>query len=216
MSLNELLYEVVQSTGPHALWILFGASMMEYVFPPFPGDTVTLLGAYYSVVGVLSIPWVFLAVTAGSVMGSALDYWIGIRIRDYAQAKPRLPFLLRWMSLEKIQKIEESWRRRGDVLILFNRFIPGIRGLFFVAAGMGRIHFRRVMLLGAVSASLWNALLLGVGYLVGANLEELQRILATYSALAWSVLGLLFLLFVGRAIWRRRRERRREERTCPR
>ncbi|HLV61253.1 MAG TPA: VTT domain-containing protein, partial [Fredinandcohnia sp.] len=122
----------------------------------------------------------------------------------------------RWMSLEKIQKIEESWRRRGDVLILFNRFIPGIRGLFFVAAGMGRIHFRRVMLLGAVSASLWNALLLGVGYLVGANLEELQRILATYSALAWSVLGLLFLLFVGRVIWRRRRERRREERTCPR
>lgn len=217
MNAAELLNELVQSTGRHALWLLFGASLMEYVFPPFPGDTVTLIGAYYSVVGVLPIPWVFAAVTSGSVLGSALDYWIGRKLRAYSEKRASLPFLLRWLALDKIRKIEERWRRRGDVLILFNRFIPGIRGLFFVAAGMGQIRFRRVMLLGAVSAALWNALLLALGYLVGASLEELERYFEAYSAIAWALLSLLLLFMVARGLWRRRQARRgSEEGSCPR
>jgi len=216
VSLEELLDTLARTTGPHALWILFSASLMEYVFPPFPGDTVTLVGAYYSVVGVLPMPRVFLAVTAGSAVGSALDYWIGTRIRAWVHKGPPLPLPLRWISLDRIAAIEAKWRRRGDLLILFNRFIPGIRGLFFVAAGMGRIHFLRVMLLGIVSASLWNALLLTLGYVVGANLEELERIFATYSVLAWSVVALLLLALAGRALWRRWRARKEGEPGCPR
>lgn len=216
MNVEELLDRLVQTTGPHALWLLFGAAMMEYVFPPFPGDTVTLLGAYYAVAGALSIPWVFAAVTTGSVVGSAFNYWIGIRLRAIVRGRTRLPLPLRWLSLEKIQKIENTWKRWGDLVILFNRFIPGIRSLFFVVAGIGGIRFRRVMLLGALSAALWNALLLTVGYLVGANLVELERFFKTYSFLAWTGVGLIVLLFIAQAIWRRRRaRRRREEGACP-
>lgn len=215
MSASEILQELVQSTGAHALWILFGASLMEYVFPPFPGDTVTLLGAYYSVVGVLPIPLVFGAVTSGSVVGSAFNYWVGLKLRGFSEKREAFPFPFRWLSIEKLRNIQESWRRRGDLLILFNRFFPGIRGLFFVAAGMGQIHFRRVMILGAISAAIWNSLLLGLGYLVGANLEELERYLQAYSTIAWTVLALLVLLFVVRALWRRRRSRREgKESSC--
>jgi len=188
LSIEELLDQIVWRTGPHALWILFGASMVEYVFPPFPGDTVTLFGAYYSVVGALPIPAVFGAVMAGSVVGSALDYLIGLRLRDWTRSGVAPRWILRWLSLERLQRIEENWKRKGDLLILFNRFIPAIRGLFFVAAGMGGIAFRRVMILGALSASLWNGLLLAVGYLVGANLERLERFFRAYSTVAWIVL----------------------------
>jgi membrane-associated protein len=205
LSFEELLDQIVTSTGPQALWILFGASMVEYVFPPFPGDTVTLFGAYYSVVGALPIPAVFGAVMAGSVVGSALDYLIGLRLRDLTRSGKAPRWLLRWLSIEKLKKIEENWRRKGDVLILVNRFVPAIRGVFFVAAGMGGIDFRRVMILGAISASLWNALLLGVGYLVGANLERLERFLRTYSAVAWIVVGGIALVLVLRAARRRAR-----------
>lgn len=211
MSFEDLLDRIVESTGPHALWILFGASMVEYVFPPFPGDTVTLFGAYYSVVGALPIPLVFGAVMAGSVVGSALDYLIGLRLRDLTRNGKTPAWLLRWLSIEKIEKIEEDWRRKGDVLILLNRFVPAIRGLFFVAAGMGGIDFRRVMILGAISASLWNGLLLGVGYLVGANLERLERFLRTYSVVAWIVLAGIALVLVLR--WARRRGRSHREET---
>lgn len=207
MSVEEILNELVQNTGHHALWILFLASLLEYVFPPFPGDTVTLLGAYYSVVGVLPIPLVFAAVTSGSVVGSAFNYWVGMKLRSFSEKREKLPLLLRWLEIEKIKRIEERWHRRGDVLILFNRFIPGIRSLFFAAAGMGQIRFRRVMLLGAVSAALWNALLLAVGYLVGARLDELERYFRAYSTIAWTILALLFLFVVVRALWKRQRAR---------
>ena len=204
MSIEDLLDEFVALTGPRALWILFGAAMVEYVFPPFPGDTVTLLGAYYSVVGALPIPAVFAAVMAGSVVGSALDYLVGLRLRDWTRSGTAPRWVLRWISLERLRRIEENWKRKGDLLILFNRFVPAIRGAFFVAAGMGGIGFRRVMILGAVSASLWNGLLLAVGYMVGANLERLEHFFHTYSTVAWIVLAGVALLLVLRKLRRRR------------
>jgi len=204
LSIEDLLDEFVALTGPRALWILFGAAMVEYVFPPFPGDTVTLLGAYYSVVGALPIPAVFAAVMAGSVVGSALDYLVGLRLRDWTRSGTAPRWVLRWISLERLRRIEENWKRKGDLLILFNRFVPAIRGAFFVAAGMGGIGFRRVMILGAVSASLWNGLLLAVGYMVGANLERLEHFFHTYSTVAWIVLAGVALLLVLRKLRRRR------------
>ena len=42
-------------------------SLVEYVFPPFPGDTLVVLGAWYAVNGKISWPLAFAAVTAGAV-----------------------------------------------------------------------------------------------------------------------------------------------------
>ncbi len=71
-----LLSDVVARTGPLAPVILFGASFIEYVFPPFPGDTIVLLGAWYAVHGALSWPTAFAAVTLGAVLGA----WFGWRV----------------------------------------------------------------------------------------------------------------------------------------
>src|SRR5512142_1846245 len=71
------LGELLARSGPAALAILFLASLAEYVFPPFPGDLLVLLGAWYAVQGVISWPLAFTAVTAGAVAGAALDYGVG-------------------------------------------------------------------------------------------------------------------------------------------
>lgn len=204
--METLLTDIVRDTGPHAIWILFAAALVEYVFPPFPGDTVTLFGAYYAVVGVQPLPLVFVAVTLGSIAGAAIDYFVGTRLRRIAQRGER-PFLLRWISEERVEGIERAWERRGDWLILGNRFLPGVRGLFFVAAGMGAIPFRRVMVLGAISASLWNVLLLAVGFLLGENLDRLELLFRTYSSAAWAVMAALALGWGARLWWAKRRRK---------
>lgn len=205
MGFEQTLLDIVETTGPWALVALFAAAMIEYVFPPFPGDTVTVFGAFYAVNGVLPLPLVFLAVTAGSVAGSALDYGIGKRLGRVAERKmPEEPRRFQWLSLEQLHKVEQAYRRHGDRYILVNRFLPGVRGFFFVAAGMAGMPFRRVMALGAISASLWNSLLLAAGWAAGANLDELIRLFRTYSIAAWIVLGLAALALLLRWLLRRR------------
>lgn len=202
--MEDLIQQLAQSTGPYAVAILFLASAIEYVFPPFPGDTVTVLGAYYVVAGLQPLPLVFLAVVLGNAAGSAAAFAVGRGLRGGAAGGRKR--LAGWLPRERLESIERSWKVRGDWLIVVNRFLPGIRSLFFVAAGMGRMPFGRVMALGALSSAIWNSLLLGVGYWAGANLDRMLAWFRAYGTLAWSVLAAAAVFFLVRWLWSFRRK----------
>ena len=196
----QVLAEVLADTGPAAPVVLLVASFVEYVFPPFPGDTIVLLGAWYAVQGVISWPAAFVAVTAGAVLGAAADWYIGRAIQARVEHGSG-----RLLDHARLARFEASYRRWGDWLLLANRFLPGIRAFLFIAAGASGIPLRRVLLLGAISAALWNVMLLAVGALLVTNLPELVALLARYNRAAWVVLAAVGGLLLARALWRWRR-----------
>jgi membrane-associated protein len=200
VAFEEALLRFVQETGPYALPALFVASLLEALFPPFPGDSITLLGAFYAVHGELPLPAVFLAVTVGGLCGSAIAFAIGARLGRAAERRAPEGGLL---SRDRLHRFEAAYRRHGDLYILVNRFLPGVRGFFFVAAGMSGMRLPRVLALGAVSAAAWNSLLLAAGWLVGENLERLLSLARTYATATWILLGAVALALLVRALVRR-------------
>src|SRR5579871_4020419 len=108
------------SVGPGAYLVLASCALIEYVFPPFPGDTVVLLGGIYAVRG--QKPWalVLAVVTLGSMAGAAFDYWVGTRIghRLDRAGEGRL-FLA--VTHAQVRGVQERMRRRGAWLIAINR-----------------------------------------------------------------------------------------------
>jgi membrane-associated protein len=201
------LGELLGHTGPVAPLVLFLASFTEYVFPPFPGDLVVVFGAWYAVQGIVSWPEAFAAVTVGSVLGAVVDYafgrWLGGRLDAGAS---------RWgrRFAERLARFQVAYRRFGPVLLVLNRFLPGLRAFFFIGAGMARIPLGRVVLLGGLSAVLWNALLLAAGGLLANSLPELLELFRRYSRLAWVVVAGLALAAVLVVVWRTARWRREE------
>jgi membrane-associated protein len=189
-------------TGAFAPLILFFASCIEYVFPPFPGDLVVLFGAWYAAHGELSWPATFLWVTMGALVGAAIDYrigaWLAPRVNRRA-AEGGHPFA------EKLARFEVSYRRWGGWLLVFNRFMPGIRAFLFVAAGAAGIPLRRVLLLGGLSACAWNALLLAAGAFAARNVDELVLLFQHYTRAAWFLLVAAAVLLLARALVRRGR-----------
>ena len=198
----ETLRQLVQALGPWGLPLLAVAATAEYLFPPFPGDTVTIFGAFLAVAGKLNWALVWVAVTTGSGVGLALDWWVG---RWIGARRHRLPDEAhrRWyhlLSQERLARFELRYRRYGDPLILANRFLPALRAFVFLAAGAADIPLPRVLALGLVSAGLWNGLLLVAGWALGANLDALEKLFAGYSQIAWGVLGLLGVILVVRVV----------------
>ena len=209
--LTAILTDGITRTGPAAPLILFAASFVEYVFPPFPGDLVVVLGAWYAVQGQLSWPATLAATTAGALAGAWVDWRVGTAVgrRLEARAARRPRFLHAALTEERLAAFEASYRRWGALLLLANRFFPGIRAFVFVAAGASGIPLRTVLLLGGISAALWNALLLAMGALVARNLDDLVALFDRYTRVASTALAGAAVVLAAAWLLRRRAARRR-------
>ena len=202
----DALSEALARTSGYAPLVLFFGSFVEYVFPPFPGDTLVLLGAWYAVHGALSWPMTFLAVTAGAVAGAFLDYRLGVAL---GRRLDRRAHRKGGLTEERLLRFEGSYRRWGAWLLVANRFLPGIRAFFFLAAGASGIPLAKVLLFGGISAAAWNALLLGAGSLLVESADQLLRLIERYTLAAWIAMAAAASLLALRALflrWARRGE----------
>jgi membrane protein DedA with SNARE-associated domain len=180
------------------------AAVIEYIFPPFPGDTVTLLGGVYAVRG--QKPWalVLAAVTLGSLVGASFDYWVGSRLYRWIRKKPE-DFTLLGLKKPQLLELEEKMRRRGAPLILFNRFLPGVRGVLFFAAGASGMPYGKALGLGAISAVAFNLLVMGLGIALGGNAEKLEGLIRHSQLLVASLFGAALLAW-GLWTWAQKRK----------
>lgn len=197
----ETIDHLIMAMGMAGLLVLGLAAMMEYLVPPFPGDTITLLGGVYAVRGDHPWPLVFLIVTVGSVSGAAINYWFGTWLARRFEAHPNTSYL--GFTHAKLEVVQARMRRSGPWLLLVNRFLPAVRGVIFIAAGAARIPRRNALLLGAVSAMAHNALVLMVGRAVGGNLERLEALVSRYQMAVVVLVVVAVLAVVVRALARR-------------
>jgi len=186
--MSEALGRWLAALGAWALPALGVSAAIEYVFPPFPGDTITLLGAVTVVSGQLHPVSVLLAVTLGGAVGMAADWHLGAWAGRRLAARDDAGRSVWGLTHERMGRFEASYRRWGVLLIVANRFLPGVRALFFVAAGAAGISLPLVLALGALSGLLWNGLVLAIGYSLGANLGAIEAFFSEYTSLTWGLL----------------------------
>lgn len=189
-----LIAFVSQQNNPIGLAVLGGSALIEYVFPPFPGDTITLFGAILISAYDWSFAAVYLVVLAGSVVGAMTAFYFGSWIeRKRGDRGDRA-----------IDRLVAKFERHGPMYLMINRFLPGFRALFFVAAGMAKMPAKAVLVYSTVSAALWNLLIIAVGTLVGANFDRLKQMLTQYAIIVWIAIAIVAAVLAARWWWKRR------------
>lgn len=203
--LDWLLSLAQTANHPLGLLVLFASSAIEYVFPPFPGDTVTILGAVLITAHHWSGPLVLALTTAGSLLGAWIDYQLGaLARRKLRGAQPET-------QSATLAKILEKFSRYGELYIVINRFLPGIRAAFFYAAGLTGMRLGRVLFFAGISALVWNLLLIALGAGLGANLEDLLSLAQRYTLVVWLGLGLLAVVWLARWLVRRAKSQQKAD-----
>jgi membrane protein DedA with SNARE-associated domain len=198
---TQLIDLVARNHNTLGLAILCASACIEYLFPPFPGDTITVFGAFLVARRGWSGPLVFGAVTVGSAVGCMIDYafgrWLGANEDRWTSGR-----LARFRP--QIDALVARFERHGGLYIAINRFIPSLRSLFFIAAGMARLRPWVVLAYGTLSALLWNALLLLLGVTVGQSWDRLVSLFETYGLAFWCLVVLAVVALVARHFARRR------------
>jgi membrane protein DedA with SNARE-associated domain len=115
----------------------------------------------------------------------------------------------RWARRE-LERLHTAFARYGPRLLLLNRFLPGIRGLFLFAAGGGRVALRPVLIWSTASNVLWIALIGFVGVRIGSSWEEVRGLFRRY---VW-VVGIAVTVYLVTSIARQRARIRRERRAA--
>jgi len=186
---------------------LFASAVVENLFPPIPGDTITALGAFLVGTGRLNYLMVYLSTTLGSVVGFMCLFWVGKFFEREFFMKKNYSFF----SAQSIINAEEWFRKYGYFVVAVNRFVPGIRSAVSIVSGISKLNSLRVAGLALISAAVWNFIWIQVGFMLGNNWEmvkiRLGIILKNYNMAMGAVLSAAVVIyFIIRLVRKKRNQ----------
>lgn len=178
---------------PFVAYLILGlASYFENIFPPAPGDAITVFAASLVGTGHLSFTGVFISSSFGSVLGFITYYGLGFYYEKQILEKKNLKFL----EPKSIQLAEKWFAKYGYKIVLANRFLSGIRSIISLFCGMSKLDFKKVLLYSTLSASVWNILLIFAGIALGKNWQDIEYYLSNYAKFIFIILGILVAIFL--------------------
>jgi membrane protein DedA with SNARE-associated domain len=178
---------------------LFASAYFENIFPPVPGDTVTVFAGYIAGRSDRSLVGVFVSTTLGSAAGFMTYYALGRLIHPEYFARRNC----RFFKASTMNKAGEWFQKYGYWVVLLNRFFSGIRSMISVVCGMYRLPWPRVLVLAVVGCGLWNIILIAAGFVLGANWLLIEWILRQYTrAVVALVLSVALVWFLRRRMSR--------------
>jgi membrane-associated protein len=201
--LDEFLHTLEHGPEHWAYVLVVAATGIEYVFPPIPGDTVALFAVALAVRSQLHWALVYLAMTFGALLGGLAAWGFGVWLANHEDSWPS--FLRTPGATRALDAVRRGYEQHGAMYLAVNRFLPALRAFFFVGAGLSRMSAGRVIVFGGISAALWNALLMVLGYAVGNNWEALRELAERYAAATLVLIVLAVIAVAGRFLWGNRR-----------
>ena len=198
--LHPLLAHLVKEGRPildhYGYGGLFLANFAEGAGIPLPGQTLTIAAALLATKGDLNISAVILLAFTGTLSGSCLGYLIGRTGGRALLLRCRLP-------VDRLERLESFFARRGAMVVVVARFVDGLRQLAPLVAGSLEMPWWRFFLASVVGAAAWVGVW-GVGiYTLTEHSHQILVALHHLSAAGWWLTGLLAVSLLAWIYWRK-------------
>lgn len=168
---------------------IFVMMTIESSFIPFPSEAAMIPAGISVNEGKMSFLIAFLVGTAGAWLGATINYFIGF----YLGAPVLKKFIEKYwkfvfLKIEHYNSAEKFFQKNGEKATLIGRFIPGVRQIISLPAGVFKMNFAKFSLFTIIGAGIWNIVLLLIGYFFAHKQKEILGDLRIF--------GLTVLVFV--------------------
>jgi membrane protein DedA with SNARE-associated domain len=195
----DFVQHVVRDIGYPGLFALI---MLESTLVPIPSELVMPFAGYLAHTGEFSLPVILVINSVAALVGSGICYWIG-----KAGGKPLLMKYGKFVGVRKkdIERTHTYFERHGKATILIGRFLPVVRHIISIPAGIARMPLVPFFLQTFIGATIWGTVLIFIGYELG-NWAVIAEKLKHVDLLVGVAIIVVLLALGIRFVLRRRRE----------
>jgi membrane protein DedA with SNARE-associated domain len=170
---------------------------IESSFIPFPSEVAMIPAGYLAALWDMNLYIAFLAGTLWAVLWASINYFgwmylwkpvVTALIHKYGK------YIL--LSEKHYNQAETYFEQHGAITTLVGRFIPAVRQLISIPAGIFRMDYKKFLFFTVIGAGTWNAILLWIWYIAGKNDELVKKLLSESFLIVLVVLWTIVAAYV--------------------
>ncbi|MDD2400129.1 MAG: DedA family protein [Sulfurovum sp.] len=193
--LHTIADTLVSTIGEWGYWGIFILMFIESTFFPFPSEVIMVPAGYLAQKNEMNLYMVIVSGILGSVAGALFNYFFALKVGR--------GFLLRYgkyifIKPDTLKKLEQFFKRHGELSTFNGRLIPGIRQLISLPAGLARMNIVKFSFYTALGAGIWVIVLVALGYVLGSNEALISGYLTSATLIALICVVLITLFYIVR------------------
>lgn len=177
---------IVRAGGYAGLALLVFAESGLLIGIFLPGDSLLFAAGLLAASGLFSPGLLAVTVVAAAILGDSTGYWFGKEVGARFLNRPDGPFF----KHEYIERTQKFYKKYGARAVVLARFVPVVRTLAPILAGVGRMKYSKFLSYNALGGFAWGAGMVAVGYFLGALLPNSEHYILPLS------LGIIVLSFL--------------------
>ena len=144
--------------------------LIESSFFPFPSEIVLIPAGALVSMGEMNLFIVLFVGITGSIVGATFNYFLAFFLgREVVEFFISKYGKFMFITEKQIKKVDDYFKRNGDITTFSGRLIPVIRQLISLPAGFAEMKFSRFVLFTGIGAGIWTFILILIGYFIGSN-----------------------------------------------
>lgn len=202
--MEQFTLELLGNTGGLAAYgLVFGVLVACGLGLPLPEDVSLITGGYLAYLGQADFKVMLIVGFVGILVGDSIVFALGRRGRGAVERLPRL--LRRLLTPERLASVEAQFARRGPIMVVIARFLPGIRAATYFVAGSAQMSYFRFIVYDGLAALVSAPFFVYLGYRFG---DRIGDVIAWAEEFHTWLIGAMVIAVVGWLVYRFVKRRR--------
>ncbi len=136
-----------------------------------PGDSLLFTAGILASAGYLGFMPLLVVTFVCAVLGHQVGYFTGRKYGPRIFSRPNS----RWLNPEHIINAQKFYEKHGKKTIILARFIPFVRTLAPIIAGVGLMNYKTFITYNIIGGVLWAIGMSSLGYFLGSTVPNIEK-----------------------------------------
>lgn len=189
--MTEWMINLINQFG---FWAILFLIALENIFPPIPSEVILSFGGFLTLHTKIALWEIVLASTIGSVLGALILYYVGSLFTEARLKKLVNNKFIKILGFKEgdVSKTIAWFNKHGKGAIFYGRFVPIIRSLISIPAGIAQVKLSLFVSLTFLGSLIWNTVLASLGFYFGSKWDIVVKIIDDYAILCAGLLVIAF------------------------